>query len=235
METLNLRTGEKVLELGCGGGSYAAEAAQFVGPTGHVSAIDISADQITAARERCAGFAWVQCETGNLLELPYSAGKFDVAYSVQVLEYSGDLGKAFHEIHRVLTATLPRREAVERAAEAHLRARCARWVLQQQVVLCRPQLCRVVILHLLLQRAGCRRGQGGARVYDVWRRRCYRDASSHARPRAPELGRRRCGRKPREDQQQSWKQRAFHRSSPFGTSALNQPRLQGCSTSIQVL
>jgi arsenite methyltransferase len=102
METLNLRTGEKVLELGCGGGSYAAEAAQFVGPTGHVSAIDISADQITAARERCAGFAWVQCETGNLLELPYSAGKFDVAYSVQVLEYSGDLGKAFHEIHRVL-------------------------------------------------------------------------------------------------------------------------------------
>jgi ubiquinone/menaquinone biosynthesis C-methylase UbiE len=32
METLNLRTGEKVLELGCGGGSYAFEAARFVGP-----------------------------------------------------------------------------------------------------------------------------------------------------------------------------------------------------------
>ena len=59
METLNLRTGEKVLELGCGGGFYAYEAAQFVGPTGHVSAIDISEDQIAAARERCAGFTWV--------------------------------------------------------------------------------------------------------------------------------------------------------------------------------
>jgi cyclopropane fatty-acyl-phospholipid synthase-like methyltransferase len=31
MDSLNLRTGEKVLELGCGGGSYAFEAARFVG------------------------------------------------------------------------------------------------------------------------------------------------------------------------------------------------------------
>jgi arsenite methyltransferase len=67
IETLNRRSGEKVLELGCGGGFYAFEAAQFVGPTGHVSAIDISADQIAAARERCASFAWVQCQIGNLL------------------------------------------------------------------------------------------------------------------------------------------------------------------------
>ena len=89
------------------------------------------------------------------------------------------------------------REAVERAVDAQLRARYARRVLYQHIVLGLPQLSGVVILHLLLQRAGCRRGQGGARVYDVWRRRRYRDASSHARPRAraPELGRRRCGRK----------------------------------------
>src|SRR5215469_6316320 len=37
-ETLNLRTGEQVLELGCGGGYYTHEAAQFVGPTGRVCA-----------------------------------------------------------------------------------------------------------------------------------------------------------------------------------------------------
>jgi arsenite methyltransferase len=102
METLNLRTGEKVLELGCGGGSYAFEAAQFVGPTGRVLAIDISADQISAASERCADLAWVQCQVGNLLELPYQDGEFDAVYSVQVLEYTGDLGEAFREIHRVL-------------------------------------------------------------------------------------------------------------------------------------
>ena len=51
---------------------------------------------------------------------------------------------------------LLRREAVERAADAQLRTRQARWVLLQQLLLCRPQLSGVVILHLLLQRAGCR-------------------------------------------------------------------------------
>ena len=32
MDALNLQTSERVLELGCGGGSYAFEAAQFVVP-----------------------------------------------------------------------------------------------------------------------------------------------------------------------------------------------------------
>ena len=77
------------------------EVAQSVGPTGHVSAIDISAE-IAAASERCDGLAWVQCQIENLLELPHKDGEFDAAYSVQVLEYAGDLGKACREIHRVL-------------------------------------------------------------------------------------------------------------------------------------
>ena len=38
LQALNLRTGERVLEVGCGGGFYAREAAQFVGSTGYVSA-----------------------------------------------------------------------------------------------------------------------------------------------------------------------------------------------------
>ena len=36
------------------------------------------------------------------MDLPYRDGEFDAVYSVQVLEYAGDLGKAFREIHRVL-------------------------------------------------------------------------------------------------------------------------------------
>jgi arsenite methyltransferase len=34
LEALNLRTGERVLELGCGGGYFAREAAQFVAQRG---------------------------------------------------------------------------------------------------------------------------------------------------------------------------------------------------------
>jgi len=53
LEALSLRTGERVLELGCGGGHLAREAAQFVGATGQVCAVDISPDQIVA-RKRAA-------------------------------------------------------------------------------------------------------------------------------------------------------------------------------------
>jgi ubiquinone/menaquinone biosynthesis C-methylase UbiE len=102
LEALDLRTGEKVLEVGCGGGSYAAEAARFVGPTGQVAAIDVSADQIAAARERCAEFPWVQCGVADAVDLPHGAGEFDAVYSVQALEYVADPGKALAEIRRVL-------------------------------------------------------------------------------------------------------------------------------------
>ena len=56
LEGLNLRTSERVLEVGCGGGYLTYEAARFVGPTGRVCAVDISPDQIAAAQQRGAEF-----------------------------------------------------------------------------------------------------------------------------------------------------------------------------------
>jgi ubiquinone/menaquinone biosynthesis C-methylase UbiE len=102
LETVNARTGEAVLEIGCGGGFYAREVAKMVGPSGRVCACDISDDQIASARERCAEFSWVECETANALELPYGAGEFDAVYCVQILEYVSDVNDALSEIHRVL-------------------------------------------------------------------------------------------------------------------------------------
>jgi len=102
MGALNLHSGERVLELGCGGGFYAYEAGQFVGSTGHVTAIDISADQINAARERCAELPWVECQIANATDLPQTSAELDAVYGVQVLEYVADLAKALREIQRVL-------------------------------------------------------------------------------------------------------------------------------------
>jgi arsenite methyltransferase len=101
-ETLNLQTGERVLELGCGGGYYAHEAARFVGPTGRVCAIDISPDQIAAAQARCAEFAWVECREADIVAPPYGNAEFDVVFAVQALEYLSDLDAALRHIHRVL-------------------------------------------------------------------------------------------------------------------------------------
>src|SRR4029450_8717725 len=102
LEALNLRTGERVLDVGCGGGFYAYEAAQCVGPTGRVCAIDISPDQITAARTRCAALGWVECQHADAVAPPYGEGEFDAVVGVQVLEYVANLDGALQALHRVL-------------------------------------------------------------------------------------------------------------------------------------
>src|SRR5262245_29111272 len=102
LEALQLRTGERVLEVGCGGGFYAYEAAQCVGPTGRVCDIDLSADQITAAQSCCAELAWVNCRVGDAVTLLYEGGEFDVVYGVQVFEYVAQLDTALREVQRVL-------------------------------------------------------------------------------------------------------------------------------------
>ena len=102
LEALNLRTGARVLELGCGGGYYAYEAARFVGRTGWVCAIDISPDQVAAAQRRCAEFGWVECRTADIAAPPYADAAFDAVFTVQVLEYLADLDAGLRQIHRML-------------------------------------------------------------------------------------------------------------------------------------
>src|SRR5579864_1846670 len=102
LNALNLRSGERVLEVGCGGGFYAYECGRYVGPKGRVAAIDISDDQIAAARERCAALPWVECQVANATDMPFAEAEFDAAYGVQVIEYMSNFGGALREIHRVL-------------------------------------------------------------------------------------------------------------------------------------
>ena len=49
------RRGERILDLGCGGGATAEALADAVGPEGRVTGIDVSPDLIAVARSRLAG------------------------------------------------------------------------------------------------------------------------------------------------------------------------------------
>ena len=102
LKALNLRTSERVLEVGCGGGYLTYEAARFVGPTGRVCAIDISPDQIAAAQQRGAEFGWVEFRIADVASPPYGDAEFDAVFAVQVLEYMTDLDAALRQIHRML-------------------------------------------------------------------------------------------------------------------------------------
>lgn len=102
LEALRLHSGERVLEVGCGGGFYAYEAAQCVGRTGRVYGLDVSADQIAAAQARCAELDWVECRVGDAIKLPYGDAEFTALYGVQVFEYVVKLDDALRESCRVL-------------------------------------------------------------------------------------------------------------------------------------
>ncbi|MDQ6810904.1 MAG: methyltransferase domain-containing protein [Actinomycetota bacterium] len=101
-EALGARSGERILDVGCGPGFYSAELAEEVGPSGSVSAIDGSEAMLDMAARRCAGHHNVEFHQGDAVSLPVQDASFDAALCVQVLEYVADPTAALAEMHRAL-------------------------------------------------------------------------------------------------------------------------------------
>ena len=84
---LGLKPGLRVVEIGCGSGNMTCWCAQQVGPTGHVTGIDASADSLEQARQQAAsrGLTNVAFETGDINALTLPARSFDIAFCRCVL------------------------------------------------------------------------------------------------------------------------------------------------------
>lgn len=93
--------GERILELGCGAGSYLREIGVAVGENGHAVGLDVSHDQVGAAASHCDGMAQVEARVGDLQAVPASDDEYDATVSVQVLEYVADVGAGVAEVARV--------------------------------------------------------------------------------------------------------------------------------------
>ena len=102
VRVLDPRSGEQVMDIGCGPGFLSADLAAAVGPSGHVCAVDASSSMIKLARQRCAHQAWVEVKQGDAVEIPVAARTVDAAISIQVYEYVPDVAKAIAELYRVL-------------------------------------------------------------------------------------------------------------------------------------
>jgi len=59
---LNLKPGERVLEIGCGTGRNFPFLREAVGPTGTVYGVDLSSGMLRRARERCQREGWTNVE-----------------------------------------------------------------------------------------------------------------------------------------------------------------------------
>lgn len=80
VSSLRLPAGSSGLDAACGIGSNTLVLAEAVGPSGHVTGIDISASFLDKARRRAAGAGLadrVSFETGDLLALPFEDDTFD--------------------------------------------------------------------------------------------------------------------------------------------------------------
>jgi arsenite methyltransferase len=105
LTALEPREGEHILDIGAGPGLLIADMAAVVGPTGHVTGLEISDSMLAVARRRFASSAIADRVTlvdGDAAALPFPDASFDAATSTQVYEYVADVDQALAELYRVL-------------------------------------------------------------------------------------------------------------------------------------
>ena len=104
MEALNVRSGQSILDLGCGGGHLVEELARAVGPHGKAFGLDPSKTQIQAARERCNRFDQATFFCCMADEIALKAASCDAVASIQTLEYIEDVDAALSAVIPLLKA-----------------------------------------------------------------------------------------------------------------------------------
>ena len=100
-----LREGDRVLDLGSGGGIDVLLSARRVGPTGFAYGVDMTEEMLELARSNAAqaGATNVEFVKGTIEEIPLPDSSIDVVISNCVINLSVDKPKVLTEMFRVLT------------------------------------------------------------------------------------------------------------------------------------
>jgi demethylmenaquinone methyltransferase/2-methoxy-6-polyprenyl-1,4-benzoquinol methylase len=93
-----LRPGQRLLDVGCGTGLVALEAANVLGTAENITCLDPSAGMLSVAKNKLNA-RFVQ---GRAEEIPLPDDSFDFLTMGYALRHVATLEQAFHEYHRVL-------------------------------------------------------------------------------------------------------------------------------------
>lgn len=101
---VDVRPGERVLDVACGTGIVARTVADRVGRDGEVAGLDINPAMLAVARSQPPGdgpaIEWVQ---GSALALPFAAASRDVVLCQLGMQFFPDRARCLAEMRRVLT------------------------------------------------------------------------------------------------------------------------------------
>ena len=99
-----LRPGERIIDLGSGGGFDCFIAAGQVGSEGHVVGVDMTEEMLGRSRAAAAAMDLrnVEFRQGTIEDLPVEQGWADVAISNGVINLCADKRQVFAEVMRVL-------------------------------------------------------------------------------------------------------------------------------------
>jgi len=104
IERLALVPGARVLDVGCGTGASAIPAAERVGPTGHVTGIDVAERQLEVARRKAEarGLSNIAFRLGDMRQLDYPDAAFDAVVCVFGIFFADDMVAQVKELWRLV-------------------------------------------------------------------------------------------------------------------------------------
>jgi ubiquinone/menaquinone biosynthesis C-methylase UbiE len=95
--------GERILDVACGTGAVAFEAARVIGGDGSVTGLDLNAGMLTIARAHDLQGA-VQWQEGSMQAMPFPDEVFTLVLCQQGIQFCPDRAAALREMHRVLAS-----------------------------------------------------------------------------------------------------------------------------------
>jgi arsenite methyltransferase len=107
LRSVGIQPGWRVLDAGCGSGSYLPLIAEAVGSTGAITALDLAPDNVAVVERRVTDWdlaAPVEARTGSVTGLPYADDAFDAVWCAATTQYltDGELAATLAEFRRVV-------------------------------------------------------------------------------------------------------------------------------------
>ena len=101
---VEVKAGERVLDVGCGPGVFAVPPARAVGPSGHVFAVDLREEMVEACRRRVEtwGLSNVTVRRSEESSIPLPPSSVDLVFVCHLLHELEDPAALLADVRRVL-------------------------------------------------------------------------------------------------------------------------------------